>query len=103
MAKAYTRILNGVQYLDGSKFLVINRSGKIRIADRTPSLEADEISISLNFRIPISLFDKPRLTATIELPPSSVLPEVIPVELQDQITDAIKKGTGVNVTLSIAE
>jgi hypothetical protein len=84
-------------------FLIVNKKGSVRVNKTPPALGFDEISISLDLELPDSLFKKPLLSATIKVKESDVKPRVISPEIKNNIEEAIKQHSGVEVKLTISE
>jgi len=79
-------------------WLIVSRSGSVRVRKSNPDLSWDEIKIRLDLEIPDTLFVRPHLTAKVIVPEESGNPEEIPVEVQMAVEDAIKeKGYQVKV------
>jgi hypothetical protein len=81
--------------------LVVNKKGAARVVKARPSLGFDEVSIAMNLELPDSLFQKPLLTASVTVPAKSVAPTVIDTQMVNNIQDAIKQSTGIEVKLTI--
>ncbi len=84
-------------------FLVVNENGSVRTCKNQPNLRFDEVSISLSIELPDSLFKKPMLSGVIHVPDDKVQPTVITPEIKQDIQDAIKSHSGVEVKLEITE
>lgn len=81
--------------------MTINSRGAARLTKGRPSLYADEISMQLNMELPDALFRKPRLEASIKIPEEAVQTEVINSDVTDNISEAIKSSTGLDVVIRI--
>jgi hypothetical protein len=66
-------------------------------------MNVDEIAILLNLEIPDALFTKPKLIAEIKVPEKAVSQEQITAEVTDNIEEAIKSVTGLEMRVSIVE
>jgi hypothetical protein len=84
-----------------TKWLVTNRNGTSRLVGSKPYLKADEIAIYLEIQIPSGLFDKPRLVANIKIPESAVPAKEITAEVTDNIEEAIRTATGLEMRVSV--
>jgi hypothetical protein len=85
------------------KWLTISRSGSTKISVNRPYMGVDEIAILLNLEIPDALFTKPKLIAQIKVPEKAVAQEQITAEVTDNIEDAIKSVTGLEMRVSVVE
>jgi len=84
-------------------YLVVNESGSIRTCKTQPNLKFNEVSVALTIDLPDNLFKKPMLSGVIEVPDSKVRPTVITPEITQDIQNAIKDHSGVEVRLEIQE
>lgn len=84
-------------------YLIINVNGTIRTTKTQPDLKWNEVAILVNLELPLALFQRPTLEATLQVPDSAVHPTVIPVETRDNIKDALESATGMEVRISFAE
>lgn len=82
-------------------YLVLNKKGVKKVSRKRPSLEWDEISISMEVSLPNSLFEKPQLQATIKVNDNQVTPTIINAEMKDNIQTAIQQHTGIPIKLTI--
>ncbi len=74
----------------------------VRLTINKPALAAHEIAIAVSLKLPVGLFKKPSLTATIEVPEDSAPPR-IDVEMQSNIARVIREQTGIHLTISAPE
>lgn len=72
-----------------------------RVTKTAPSLDFNEIAIKLNLQLPDELFEKPTLTASIDVPKEAISSPVIETEVIDNVQDIIKKNTGFEVKLTL--
>lgn len=84
-----------------TRYLVVNSRGSCRITKTTPAIEADEVKIELDLRLPDILFKKPSLRAEVIVTDEMVSPSVINVETVETIKDTIKSVTGVDLSITI--
>lgn len=94
--KRIERTPDGATRLKIEKYLVIGENGSVSIRDRAPSLKPDEISTQLLLSIPTSLFRRPRIRLSLDMP------EGVSTELAidaTEIQEAVSKATGVQVEL----
>lgn len=82
-------------------YLIVNKNGAVRTVKTSPSLAFNEIAIQLSLNLPAQLFMKPKLTAEITIPPEAAAPEILPVEVVDNVRDAIQQATGLAVQLEV--
>lgn len=68
----------------------------VRVAMRKPSLSKDKIAIAMNLRLPISLFRRPALSATIVVPANQAPMEITP-EIQTNIAQVLQEQLGITV------
>lgn len=76
---------------------------RVRIAKRPPSLDADEIAIKMEIRLPDALFKKPHLEAKIEVPNEAAKVEAITAITADNVRDAIVEATGLELSISVKQ
>lgn len=82
-------------------YLVLNKKGVKKVSKGRPSLDWDEISISMEVSLPNSLFEKPQLHATVKVDDNQVAPTIINAEMKDNIQTAIQQHTGIPIKLTI--
>lgn len=80
-------------------YIVINSRGGVRVVKTNPKLDFDEIAMQIHIEIPNELFNKPRLEASLIVPKDAVKPTEITMDVIDNMTEAIKKNTGVEVLM----
>jgi hypothetical protein len=85
------------------KWLTISRSGTAKISVNRPYMAVDEIAILLSLDIPDMLFAKPKLVAEIKVPDTAVTPEQVTTEVTDNIEEAIKSVTGLEMRVSVVD
>lgn len=85
------------------KYLIVNSRGGTRVTKNKPALEPDEIAVHLVMQIPDALFWRPTIEARVVIPPDSAPPTTIDAEIVEQVGDAIRNATGLQVILSVAE
>lgn len=84
------------------KWLTTNSRGTAKLTHTRPRMGADDVAIFLEIEIPDALFDKPHLMASIKVPQSAVPSKEITAEVTDNIEEAIKTVTGLEMRVSIA-
>lgn len=82
-------------------YLAINSRGSARVTKARPALNYDEIEIGLDLVIPDALFDKPRLNAVVTVPPEAVNSPNIEATVADDIAEAVKTATGMEVRITM--
>jgi hypothetical protein len=85
------------------KWLTISYTGTTKISVNRPYMNVDEIAILLNLEIPDALFTKPKLIAQIKVPDEAVSQETISAEVTDNIEEAIKSVTGLEMRVSVVD
>ena len=85
------------------KWMVINSKGGARLAVKMPRLNPSEIAFQIQFVIPQALFHRPLVRARIEIPENVVLTDTITPEITDNIEEAIKSVTGLEMRVSVVE
>jgi hypothetical protein len=85
------------------KWLTISDTGTTKISVNRPYMNVDEIAILLNLEIPDALFTKPKLIAQIKVPDEAVSQETISAEVTDNIEEAIKSVTGLEMRVSVVD
>ena len=60
-------------------------------------------TFKLHFEIPDAIFKRPMILANIVIPPETVLPDKITVDMTANIEEAIKSVTGLEMRVSVAE
>lgn len=84
-----------------SFYLVVRKNGTTKTVKSKPGLNWDEVSIKLDLVLPDSLFQKPQLTASINVPEDKVSPIEISSETVDNIKTAIEQHIGIPVSINI--
>lgn len=88
--------------VESNFYLVFHKDGRVpRCVKKQPDVEAGEVAVKLHVRIPGELFYHPVLKATIVVPDSEGLSQEIPVEMQNNIQEAIQKASGLIVHLKM--
>ena len=85
-------------------YLAINSRGTVRVSNnKKPLLAVDEVAVHIQLEIPNAAFVRPQFTASLQVREESVTPVEITVEQVEGIREAIETGTGMHVTMSIAQ
>jgi hypothetical protein len=91
------------------KYIVVegreNRYGNIelkaRMVEKTPKLKGNEIAIRLLVDVPRALFQRPTLTAKMDIPDEAV-PEIkLSPEVTANIEEIIKQSTGLTMSVKV--
>lgn len=80
----------------------VKSTPSVRVAKNKPSTAANEVAIKVNLDLPLSLFQKPQLTASIVIPEESA-PLEISAEIQENIAKAIKEQSGLDVVIRVGD
>lgn len=75
----------------------------LRLTTKQPQLSSDERAIKVRLEIPESLFKTPQLEFNVSVPENSVTPQILPVEVQDNIKSIIEQQTGCVVKLNVVD
>ena len=68
-----------------------------------PSTKPNEVAIKITLVLPDALFEKPQLTARIEIPNDAVTQPNLSADVQDNIAEALSEQLGINVSISVPE
>ncbi len=77
--------------------------GAPRVTLKSPALKSDEIAMRLEARLPDALFKRPQLSADIRIPDDMKIENNIDVETINNIEEAIKTSSGIDVSLTVVE
>lgn len=83
--------------------LTISSRGAVRVTKNKPALDFDEISVALQLDLPQAIFAKPQLSAVLVVPDSAIMPSEIPVDVTNNVREAIEQSTGLMVHLTVGE
>lgn len=72
-----------------------------RITKGSPTLNRNEIALKLRIEVPVALFLKPSIEASISIPNDQVSRTVITPEIQDNIREIVRQGTGLDFNISV--
>jgi molecular chaperone DnaK (HSP70) len=72
-----------------------------RLVSKQPKLAAGEVAMSLTVKLPTSMFKKPTLRATVEVPESAIVPAEIDCAVLDNVREAIEAQTGMKVEVAV--
>ena len=96
-----TRALENTFYLALSRKGLWSLSG--RISQRLPALKSGEVALALTVKLPETLFRKPSLRASVEVPESSVSTPVIDSVVLDNIKEVIAQQLGADLTIAVVQ
>jgi hypothetical protein len=88
--------LNG----EGENAWTRGRTG-LRVTKNKPALERNEVPIKLNLELPVVLFQRPSLQANITVPAGHPLSSEITADVQDNVAEAIRQATGMEVSITV--
>lgn len=74
-----------------------------RLTNKQPQLAPEERAIKIRIEIPLSLFVTPQLEFDVKVPESSVNPQILPAEVQDNIKSLLEQQTGLSITLNVVD
>jgi hypothetical protein len=74
-----------------------------RWAARSPALNAGEVAVAVNLRLPEALFKRPQLSACITVPEGAAPAPVINAEVVDNIRQVMQQQLGIDMTISVVE
>src|SRR3954466_14377131 len=85
-----------------NSFSELRAAGKpsFRTAVKKPSTAKNEIAIKLDIDLPLALFTRPELTASIVVPPEKQ-PYQIDADVQHRIAESVRESTGLDVRISV--
>ena len=72
------------------------------LTKKKPNLDADQVAVKVSVSLPVSLFVRPALEATLTVPPGSVAPPVIDLEIHDTVEEVLRDRTGFDVRVCAA-
>jgi len=72
----------------------------IKVSRGKPKTEAHEVAIKLDLNLPIGLFKRPQIVASVTVADNNA-PLNITADVQDNIVDAIRQASGLDVRLVI--
>lgn len=82
-------------------YLTVNSKGSVKTTKGKPSLNWDEVAISLRLELPDALFKKPALSASIQVSENDVQPKIISPEVIQNIQESILEHSGIELKLSV--
>ena len=99
-----------IEYAEGSTYLVIKGKRQynswqlqgFRTLKTKPDVARDEIALKLNLKLPAALFEKPTLSASINVDADVPMLELSP-ETIHTIEDLIRSTAGLDVQLSVVD
>lgn len=98
---------NMVDINKGTFYLVVRKGRwnmlKARISNKAPALEVGEVAITLNVKVPATLFTKPQIQATVSIPENAVTPPVLNAEVLDNVREVLEQRTGMDISVRLVE
>lgn len=85
------------------RYLTVSSSGSTKVYKKRPGLAYDEVCIALDLELPNQLFAKPQLAASITIPPEAAAPAEIESEVVEEIAEAVKNATGIDVKITVVD
>lgn len=92
-----------MEYLEIECWLIVCRTGAVKVRKSKPDLDHNEVPILLEVKVPQSLFSKPRLKASIEVPEENYRQNPITTEAINNIRDEIEHRTGLDFDVRLIE
>lgn len=87
-----------------SCWLRVTERGSVNATKMKPNrIGVDEIALRLELDLPGALFTKPRLVATMRVPEKAVSQAEITTSVTDNLEEAIKTATGLDMVVRIKE
>lgn len=80
-----------------------NRELSFRTTKNKPDLGSMEIAIKCRIKLPKGLFEKPALSAKIEIPEDAIPGTAIDLELTDNIEQLVKQNLGIDLKIGVPE
>jgi hypothetical protein len=84
-------------------YLVIRRTGSVKVVTRQPSLGGNEIAVRLAIEIPNTLFERPQLEANLKIPTEAIPKGKITTSVTDNVEKLIKEATGLTMKVTVVE
>ena len=94
-----------------TKYLVISAkkdrygglSPVVRLAEREPKLQGNEIAVRLSLALPNEFFKRPTFEVRMTVPDEAVPKTAITAKTVDDIEKIVKETTGLNITVALVE
>jgi len=83
----------------GNGRIYISGKPKVAVSKTAPTTGPNTVAIRLNLELPVGLFIKPQLEASIRIQDGPA-PEIT-AEVQENIAKAIREASGLNVNISV--
>ena len=80
-----------------------NRQLSFRVTKSLPALDADEVPIKISLKLPVSLFNRPRLVASLEIPEDQVTPPSLDVDVLEGLKMEMQRTLGVSMDIHLVE
>jgi hypothetical protein len=75
----------------------------VRVAKNKPTLAPNEVPVRIHLSLPLSLFQRPSLEASISVPAENVSAPLIDADVQQNIAKAIRDAIGMDVRITVGE
>lgn len=94
---------DGAKTMKQQFYLTFSQGGGVpKVTKNRPAVAPDEVCAAFEVDLPDSLFTRPQLYAQVQIPDPET-PMKIDTEVTGQITEAIRKSTGLQVNLSVVD
>ena len=93
-------VIVGVKLRGEGKNAWVRGRPTVRVSKTKPSVAGNEVPVRIELRLPIALFQKPDLEAIITIPEEKTQFIITP-EVQQNIADAIRAQTGMEISLRV--
>lgn len=90
-------------------YLILKRPAKsyrdllARVDTRVPALAVGEIALKLEVNVPVGLFQRPQLKASITIPEDKVTPSVLSASVLDNVKEVLEQQTGMDISIAVVE
>ena len=72
-----------------------------RLTTKPPKLSSHEVAVKLSLEVPDAFFEKPLLSARIEIPEDAVSAPVIEADVVDNIQEIVNRELGIDLNISL--
>ena len=83
------------------RYLVVSERGDTRLSVGKPALKASDIAIQIHLNVPLAVFRKPQLEATITIPEEAGAPDTLTAATTEAMSDAVKQATGLTLDIRV--
>lgn len=74
---------------------------KVRVTVKRPAVGPDEVPVRIELSLPLTLFKRPTLTATIAVPAEAAPGFEIPVHVQEDMAKQLREQLGLDVRVQV--